>query len=194
MPKRRPRPSLNFETALAKASMDRVARRNPDNTYHKMTVDEFASADARFRLEILRREFGIPPIESLNVGAPDFVKSLDTTIADTSLADLKTYMKWQLLDAAADSCRAPFDEEDFRFNGKILRGTEEMPARWKRCVQATDRALGEALGQKFVEVAFNGASKKKALQLVGEIEKEMRTDIKNAIWMTPPRRTRLSPS
>ena len=50
---------------------------------------------------------------------------------------------------------------------------------------ATDRALGEALGQKFVEVAFSGASKEKALQLVGEIEKEMAADIKNATWMSP---------
>ena len=78
-----------------------------------------------------------------------------------------------------------FDEEEFRFNEHILRGTAEMPPRWKRCVRATDRALGEALGQEFVKVAFKGASKEKALQLVGEIEMEMRKDIDNAAWMTP---------
>jgi endothelin-converting enzyme/putative endopeptidase len=60
-----------------------------------------------------------------------------------------------------------------------------MPPRWKRCVRATDRALGEALGQEFVKAAFQGASKEKALELVGQIEMEMRKDIDNATWMTP---------
>ena len=60
-----------------------------------------------------------------------------------------------------------------------------MEARWKRCVEATDRALGDALGQKFVEVAFGGPSKTRTLELVGQIEKEMSKDIQAAQWMSP---------
>ena len=101
------------------------------------------------------------------------------------MADLKTYLKWQVLTAHADMLPRAFDEEDFRFNEHILRGAQEMPPRWKRCVRATDRGLGEELGQEFVKVAFKGASKEKALQLVGEIEGEMRKDIEHAAWMTP---------
>ena len=176
---------MAFETALAKASMDRVARRNPDNTYHKLTVAELASLTPDFEWKHYISTIGIPPIESVDVVSPDFVKALNATIADTSVANLKTYLTWHVLNAAGDLLSRAFDEEDFRFNSHILRGTKEMPPRWKRCVRGTDRALGEELGKEFVEVAFQGSSKQKALQLVGEIESEMHKDIENATWMTP---------
>ena len=176
---------MEFETALAKASMDRVARRNPANTYHKMTVDQLAGLTPDFEWQRYLTTIGIPPIESVDVVAPDFVKALNELIARTSVADLKTYLRWHVLTASADLLPRAFDEENFRFNDHILRGTKEMPPRWKRCVRATDRALGEALGKEFVKVAFNGTSKEKALQLVGEIETEMGKDIDNATWMTP---------
>jgi putative endopeptidase len=175
---------LNIETALAKASLDRVARRNPDNTYHKMTVDELAALTPDFGWKYYIQNIGIAPIKTLNVGVPDFVKALNTTIGDTSLADLKTYLRWHVLENNADLLPAAFQEENFNFTGRILTGAKEMQARWKRCVSATDRALGEALGQKFVEVAFSGPSKTRALQLVGEIENEMAKDIKSAAWMS----------
>jgi len=176
---------MELETSLAKASMDRVARRDPANTYHKMTVDELARLTPDFEWKHYLSTIGIPPVESLDVRAPEFVKALDAAIANTSLADLKTYLRWHVLTTHADTLPRVFDEEDFRFNEHILRGTQEMPPRWKRCVRATDRGLGEALGQEFVKVAFQGSSKEKALQLVGEIEREMRKDIDNAAWMTP---------
>src|SRR5205823_6261092 len=89
-----------------------------------------------------------------------------------------------VLDSDADVLPTAFQDEDFAFNGRIMTGVKEMQARWKRCVNASDRAVGEALGQKFVEVAFSPASKVKALQMVGEIEKAMAEDIKSATWMT----------
>jgi putative endopeptidase len=177
--------AMAVETELAKGSMDRVSRRDPDKTYHKMTLDQLAQLTPDFEWKQYISTIGIPPVDSLNVASPDFLKALDPIIADTSLADLKTYLRWHVLSTAADLLPKAFEEEDFKFNDHILRGTREMPPRWKRCVRATDRALGEALGQEFVKAAFQGGSKEKALQLVGEIEMEMRKDIDNATWMTP---------
>ncbi len=175
---------MNIETALAKASLDRVSMRNPDNTYHKMTVTELAGLTPDFEWKYYIDNIGIAPIQTLNVSVPEFVKALNGVIDSSSLADLKIYLTWHLLAADADLLPTPFQEENFNFMGKTLMGTKEMPARWKRCVQATDRSLGEALGQKFVEVAFNGPSKTRALQLVGQIENEMERDIKTANWMS----------
>ena len=176
---------MAIETALAKASMDRVMRRNPNNTYHKMSVGDLALLTPDFEWKEFIATVGIPPVESLNVAAPDFVKALNTTLGDSSLADLKTYLKWHVLTADADLLPKAFQDEHFRYFDHILNGTAEMPARWKRCVRATDRALGEALGQEYVKVAFSGPSRAKALQLVGEIEGEMHRDIETAAWMTP---------
>ncbi|MFN7994997.1 MAG: M13 family metallopeptidase [Bryobacteraceae bacterium] len=176
---------MAVETALAKASLDRVARRNPDNTYHKMTVAELAQLTPDFDWRQYIATVGIPPVQSLNVAVPEFVKALNTTITDTTIPDLKTYLAWHALLADADLLPKAFQDERFHFYEHILRGTREMPPRWKQCVRATDRALGEALGQEFVKVAFAGQSKEKALQLVGEIESEMRKDIQSATWMSP---------
>jgi len=176
---------MQFETALAKASMDRVARRDPANTYHKMTVGQLALLTPDFEWKQYLTTIGIPPVDSVDVIAPDFIKALNTAIADTSLADLKIYLRWHVLNTHADMLSRVFEEEDFHFNEHILRGTREIAPRWKRCVRGTDRALGEQLGQEFVKVAFQGASKERALQLVGEIEMQMRKDIDNATWMTP---------
>jgi predicted metalloendopeptidase len=176
---------MRIETELAKASLDRVAMRNPDNTYHKMKVAELVSMTPDFDWDRYFSTIGIRPIQTLNVAMPDFFKALAGTIEQTSLADWKVYLTWHVLDSNAQYLPVAFGDEDFNFNSHIMRGTKEQQARWKRCVENTDRALGDALGRKFVEVAFSPASKTRALQLVGEIEKEMAQDIKSAAWMSP---------
>jgi putative endopeptidase len=176
---------MSIETAFAKVSMDRVARRNPDNTYHKMSVGELDALAPAIPWKRYFTDAGLPPIQTLNVGSPDFVKGLNAELESRSLDDFKIYLKWHLLQSNANLLPKAFREANFEFFGKTLQGAKEMPARWKQCVQATDRALGEALGQKFVEVAFAGSSKERALQLVGEIEKAMEKDIQSADWMTP---------
>jgi len=179
---------MDMETRLAKASMDRAMHRDPDKTFHKMTVENLALLTPDFGWKQYITTVGMPPVESVNVEVPDFVKALDPVIADTSLANLKTYMRWHVLLTNADLLPRAFADENFRFFDHILRGTKEMPPRWKRCVRSTDRALGEELGQEFVKVAFSPASKQKTLELVGQIENEMRKDIETATWMTPETR------
>lgn len=181
----RARTVMKIETALAKASMDRVARRNPDNRYHIMTLDQLGSLAPGFDWRDYLQDSQIPPVSRLNVGAPDFVKALDAVLAPANLDDLKTYLMWHVLSANAELLPKAFREQEFRFFGKTLQGRKQLPPRWKECVQATDHALGEALGQKFVEVAFSGPAREKALELVREIEKEMAHDIETATWMTP---------
>ena len=179
---------MTIETALAKGSLDRVARRNPDNTYHMMDAAQLAELAPEIAWQRYFNGMSARKIDRLNVGAPDFFKALNTQLQSASLDDLKTYLAWHVLEANADLLPKVFREANFEFFGKTLRGAREMPARWKQCVQATDRALGEALGQKFVEVAFSGPSKARALQLVNEIEKEMGNIIQSAEWMTPATR------
>ena len=176
---------MNIETALAKASMDRVERRNPDAVYHKMTIDQAAGLSPDFAWKTFFSDAGVPRVRTLNVDNPGFIKALDALLGSTSLADLKTYLEWHALEENAALLPAPFRDASFEFTGRALRGVREQPARWKQCVQQTDRALGDALGQEFVKVAFSAESKTKTLQLVNEIEHEMANDIQSATWMSP---------
>src|SRR5204863_9816217 len=133
---------------------------------------------------------GAPPVDSLNVDVPEFFKGLDATLKNTSLDDLKTYLEWKYLNAVATELPAAFDNEHFEFFEKILSGRKEQQPRWKRCVTSTDADLGEALGQKYIELAFAGGSKERTLQMVHEIFKAMEKDIHDITWMTPETKKR----
>ncbi len=175
---------LALETSLAKASLDRVARRNPQLTHHKMSVTELQALTPDFNFKQYFADRATPPFDQLNVSVPDFFKSLDSTLSSASLEDLKSYLAWHYLSANADLLSKPFVDEDFDFYGRFLAGSQQLEPRWKRCVDLTDRGLGDALGQKYVQKAFAGQSKEKTQDLVRTIEKEMASDIDSLTWMS----------
>ena len=84
------------------------------------------------------------------MGWPDFFKALDATWRETPLDDLKSYARWHVLNAAAPGLPRPFEQENFDFFSRYLRGIKEQPPRWKTCVGVVDGNLGEALGQRYV--------------------------------------------
>lgn len=175
---------LKLETALAQNSMSRVERRNPDKRYHPMAPSELPGLTPDFNWNVFLTDTQIPPVQKINVGNPEFFRSLTSVLADTSVEDIKTYFTWRVLIDAADALPKAFVDENFAFFGKTLTGAKELAPRWKRCVRADDRFLGEAVGQKYVEVAFSGPAKAKALQLVHDIEQSMEEDVKTATWMS----------
>jgi putative endopeptidase len=175
---------LTLETSLAKASLDRVSRRNPHLTRHKMPLADFEALTAAFDFKQYLADRQAPEFSSLNVAVPDFFKALNTAIESTSLDDLKSYLIWHYASNYAPLLSKPFVDLNFDFYGQYLTGAKELLPRWKRCVQLTDRNLGEALGQKYVEKAFAGQSKERTQQLVKIIETEMETDIKSLTWMS----------
>jgi endothelin-converting enzyme/putative endopeptidase len=177
---------LKFETALAQASMDRTARRNPDNLNHPMTLADLPGLTPDFQWNAFFSGEGAPAFQKINVGNPEFFKQLAGILNQTSLDNLRTYLTWRVLVDTAVALPKSFVDEHFDFFGKTLTGAKEIQPRWKRCVEETDDELGEALGQKYVEVAFGGAAKARALDLVHEIEKAMEQDIRTASWMTGP--------
>ena len=83
-----------------------------------------------------------------------------------------------------------FDDEHFDFYGRKLRGQPEQRARWKRCVQATDAGLGEALSQVYVAQEFPPSSKQATQQMVKDIEAAMDQDIDTLDWMSPATKVR----
>jgi putative endopeptidase len=176
---------MTIETALANGSFDLVTRRDPEKVYHKMTVKELAMLGPDFDWAKFFRSVGAPPIQSLDVSVPPFVKALDELIMKTSLDDLKTYMDWHLVHSNTEFLPVAFQQANFDFYGKVLRGTKEMRPRWKRCVDLTDEQLPDALGKAFVDQTLGKEGMERTHQMVGEIEKSMEKDIQALDWMSP---------
>ena len=174
---------LRIETALAKASMDRTLRRDPKNRDHRMTRDEAIALGPNFYLARYFADIDTPSFLEMNVSNPDFFKQVNGVIEGESLDALKIYVQWHMLDAAAPWLSKPYVDENFKFR-QWLTGQSEIQARWKRCVDATDRAMGEALGQRYVEETFGADGKQRMLKMVDALEKSLDDDIHNLPWMT----------
>ena len=177
---------MRIETALAKGSMTRVERRDPKATYHRMSRQELQALSPAFPWDRYFGAYGLSGVKSLNVVSPDFVKAMDAVIASEEPAALQGYLRWHLVHAQTRWLASPFVEEDFNFYSRTLTGARELQARWKRCVRFTDRALGEALGQAYVEVAFSAQAKQRTLTMVQQIEQAMARDIRQLSWMSEP--------
>ena len=176
---------MKLETALAKGSLDKVSRRDPEKVYHKMSKRELEALSPAFHWSEYFAGTSAPGFDSINVLWPDFFKTFQQQVQNTSLDDWKTYLTWHLLHADAHILPTPFTDEDFKFYGKTLTGATEIRPRWKRCVDFTDGQLGEALGRKFVDLTFGAEGKQRTLQMVVALERALGEDIQGLSWMTP---------
>lgn len=187
---RKARVVMDLETALARGSLDRVSRRDPNRVYHKMTVAELEKLAPSFDWRAYFKAVGAPAFDTLNVAVPEFIKALEERLAAAGLDDWKTYLAWHVLNDAAPLLPSKFVYENFAFFGRTLTGAKELRPRWKRCVGFTDQQIGEALGQIYVERTFGAEGKKRMLELVHALERALAKDIETLEWMTPATRKR----
>jgi endothelin-converting enzyme/putative endopeptidase len=176
---------MNMETALAKASLTRVERRDPYKLKNKMKVADLEKLAPTFDWQAYLREVSAPKFEILNVTAPAFFKEVNRQLAEEPLGNWKTYLRYHLANGYSPYLSSAFVQENFDFYSKYLRGAKEMRPRWKRCVQTVDRDLGEALGQAYVRKAFSPELKASTLDMVKRIQLAMEQRIQQLDWMSP---------
>ncbi len=175
---------MALETAMAKASMGQVERRDPNKVYHIESTTQFAQSAPTLHWTEIFADAHSPSFSTLNVAVPDYFTALNTIVQQTDLHTIQQYLLVHLLDSFSSRLPKAFDEEVFDFYGHKLSGSPQQMARWKRCVSATDAAMGEALGQVYVQKYFSGDSKQKTLDMVRAIEAAMRSDLQSLNWMS----------
>ena len=181
---------LKMETELAKASMGVVDLRDPEKTYH---LEPIATFEAKYREADLPQfitAVHAPQISEINDSTPEFFPAMLAEIKGTDMGVLKAYLRYHVLTSVASRLPKAFDDENFDFYSHKLNGVPSQPARWKRCSNAVNGAMGEALGKVYVEKYFAGDSKAKTLEMVHDIEGAMDRDIDSLEWMSPPTRVR----
>ena len=179
---------VELESKLADASLTRVERRDPEKTYHKMNRSDLRALTPNWSWEDYFQQIGYTNIDSVDVSAPKFFETMSQTLKETPLETWKTYLRWHLVNSAAPFLSDPFVNEDFNFKGRALQGTTELLPRWKRCVSATDRQLGEALGQIYVQKYFPPEAKARAVGMVDHLVDALHDDLQTLPWMGPATR------
>jgi putative endopeptidase len=180
--------TLRIETALAKASLTRVQRRDPHNTYHMMSIGDLGQIAPALDWAGYFALQGAPGVAKLNVSQPEFMKAVQSELTNEPVEALRAYLRFHFLTAAAPYLAHPFEQADFDFYSTTLRGIPSMPPRWKTCTRAVDRNLGEALGQEFVKRTFTAETKAKTQVMTEQVEAAMKHEIENLDWMSPETR------
>lgn len=175
---------LALETQLAKVSISRVDQRDPQKTYHKMTVDELINLAPDFEWNNYFALIGIPKPGDINIAEPDFIKGVSNVIKSTQLETLKEYLQWNIIRSASPYLSKSFGQANFNFYGKKLNGTKEMQPRWKRVLGTIDNHVGMELGKLFVKKYFPPTAKKRAMELVRNLMASLKVRIENVQWMS----------
>jgi endothelin-converting enzyme/putative endopeptidase len=173
---------LDFETRLARASMTRTDRRDPDKTYHRLERKGLATKAPGLRWETYFAEVGVPAADAINVAQPEFMAAVSDLVKTTPMADLRLYLRFAVARHAAPSLGHAFVDADFTFR-QALTGAKVIEPRWKRCVRTIDRLMGEALGQAFVKTAFSEQEKTDVRHMVDNLQSAMGDDIAHLPWM-----------
>lgn len=181
---------MSIETALAKASLSRVDRRDPYKLDHKMDFKGLQALTPGFDWSVYLARRDVEESVPFNVAEPAFFKAFAGEISKRSLDDIQSYLRWHLAHAMAPYLSAKFVAADFDFFRKTLRGVPQQQPRWKRCVALVDDQLGEALGREFIERAFSPELKKSTLRIAERIETAMRNDLEKLDWMSDATRTK----
>ena len=175
---------MAIETALAKNALDTVSQRDPNKVYHLLKTADFTALTPAFDGNAYLRALQAPAVAFINVTEPEFAKGMNAVIATESLSDIKTYLRWQSVRDAAPFLSSPFVAENFNFYGKTLTGAKELLPRWKRCVDATDGSIGEALGAAYVARTFGPEGKARMNAMVKGLEGSLAADIRSLTWMS----------
>jgi putative endopeptidase len=175
---------MAIETQLAKASMDRVTRRDPYATYHKMSLADAQNLTPNLNWALLLEGTGVTGAQEVIVTQPEFFKEVNGMLRQVPLEDWKTYLRWHLVRSNAHALPQAFVQENFNFFSKTLSGAQQMQPRWKRVLRATDTSLGEALGELYVQEAFPPEAKEKAQKMVENLRQAFRQHINTLVWMS----------
>ena len=175
---------MAIETRLAQAAYEKVKLRDPHANYHKMTLEELKKEIPGIDWEVYFSVLGLQGVKELNLAQPEPIKEVADMLNKTDLDAQKAYLKWKVIDAAAPYLSDDFVAGNFEFKGKVLSGVKEMKPRWKRAVATVDGAMGEAVGQMYVEKYFPAAAKERMVKLVGNLQQALGERIQALHWMS----------
>jgi putative endopeptidase len=176
---------IELETALAQAQMDNVKRRDPKNINNKMSLAQIRALAPSIDWDGYLKAVHAPASDHYIVTSPDFFRAEEKLINSQPLEHWQTYLRWQVIHRSAPYLTKAIVNENFDFFSHTLAGAEEQRPRWRRCVAAADRDLGDALGQAYVGRAFPPESKARTIEMVHAVETALNSDIQSLSWMSP---------
>ncbi|HEY0882578.1 MAG TPA: M13 family metallopeptidase, partial [Archangium sp.] len=180
---------LALETRLAKASMTRVERRDPQKLYNRVDSKGLREKAGDFDWDTYFPAVGAKNALAINVSSVAFFAEVSAIAKDTKPEVLKPYLAWNVLRGAANALPKVFQDEAFAFSSKNFTGAKQDRPRWKKCVSFVDGELGEALGREFARRFFPEESKARTNAMVAALQGSFEKNLETLPWMDAATRT-----
>lgn len=175
---------MKIETRIAAKHLSRVERRNPLNSYHKITFDELNRQIPGFDWSAFYNALGINGIKEVNLAHPEAIKEAVAIINDTPMEELIAYLQWRAMRSTSNELSDEIEAETFAFYGTVISGKKVQQPRWKRALEAVNGALGDIIGELYVEKHFPPAAKERMTQLVKNLQVALGQRIDAQEWMS----------
>ncbi|MEO8701163.1 MAG: M13 family metallopeptidase [Kofleriaceae bacterium] len=173
---------LAIETEIAKATKTATEQRDIPGLYNP-TDEKTLAKQVRLDWRAYWRGIGALPSKKIIVASPKFFAGLDKLRAKFKWQQWASYFAFHFVARAAFTLPKVFDDETFELR-KTLTGVEKQRERTHRCIDATQGALGELLGQQYVAKTFPATSKQAAATLVDAMVKVLDDEIGKLEWMS----------
>lgn len=174
---------FDLEMHLAKISMPLLDRRDPLKIYNKFKTEELNKITPNFDWNIYLTELGYSKINEINIGQVDFMKGIDKMLISVNIADWQAFLKWKLMNSFGSNLNKEVYAESFNFYGTILSGQKTPRPRWKRIQSKVDNALGEVIGQLYVEKYFPPQAKERMVTLTQNLKASFKERLQQLTWM-----------
>lgn len=181
---------VELETKMAKARLDKVARRDPKKTYNPMSIADWQKLSPAIHWKEHFAKIGIPQIDTVIVSDLQYFKDLNTILNKNDVDSWKAYCKWTVLRNAASKLSEEIATENWNFYSKTLRGAVKQEPKEKIAVNVVSRSIGEALGKLYVKEYFPPAAKQTMVQLVQTLKKAYSNRIDGLTWMDSETKTK----
>ena len=175
---------MKIEKAIAEISYGREDLRDSQKNYNKLAYEDFKKIESPLDWDVYFESMGLAGLKELDAKQINFYKDMSEALRNTTVDEQKYYLAFNLLSAAAPYLSDDFVDADFEFYGKVMSGKQEQQPRWKRSLNTVNGALGEAVGEMYVEKYFPASSKEKMLTLVGNLQTALSERINGLEWMS----------
>ena len=175
---------LVLETTIAQAQWTRERRADRDLTYHPKSRAQLKAFAPDYPWDETLAALGIARQDFFVVKEDEAIHDLARLFRRTPVATWRAYMTFHYLNGMADLLPAAFDDLSFDFNGRLLSGQPQKRERWKRATVALNAALGEAVGQLYVQRHFTPDAKAQITALVENLRAAFRVRIERLDWMS----------
>ena len=175
---------MKIEKAIAEISYGREDLRDSQKNYNKLAYEDFKQIESPLDWDVYFESMGLAGLKELDAKQINFYKDMNKALQNTTVDEQKYYLAFNLLSAAAPYLSDDFEDADFEFYGKVMSGKQEQQPRWKRSLNTVNGALGEAVGEMYVEKYFPASSKEKMLTLVGNLQTALSERINGLEWMS----------